>query len=75
MIIQDKIKPKEVEFCTVPSGNVFMCSDVYYLAIDELEDNRGNEKNAIDLEDGEAIHFDGGAMVVLVKATLVIESR
>lgn len=75
MIIQDKIKPEEVEFCTVPNGDVFMYSDVYYLAIDDLKDRRGNEKNAIDLEDGEAIHFDGGVMVVWVKATLVIESQ
>lgn len=75
MTIDNKTELKEVEFCSVPNGDVFIYGDVYYLAIDDLEDSRGNEKNAIDLDDGEATYFDSTDMVVWVKATLVIESR
>ena len=75
MIVQDKTEPKKVEFWTIPNGDVFMYNDVYYLAIDELEDSRRSEKNAVDLKDGEATHFGSNDMVVWVKATLVIEGR
>jgi hypothetical protein len=50
MIVNDKPKTKEVKFCNVP---VFMEDGVYYLAIEEISDNSGNCKNAVNLNEGE----------------------
>ena len=71
MIVNDKSKTREVKFCDVPNGEVFMEDGVYYLAIENL----GDCKNAVNLNEGEVTHFDCGEMVVWVKATLTVENQ
>lgn len=77
MQIDDKTANNEIEFHRVPNGKVFFFEDAYYLAIDILEDRDGNSVNAINLSegDGEGTYFDDEDIVLLVKATLTIESR
>ena len=75
MIINDKPRTKEVKFCDVPNGEVFMEDGVYYLAIEEVYDNLGDCKNAVNLNDGGITYFEYNEMVVLVKATLTVENR
>ena len=75
MIVNDKPKTREVKFCNVPNGEVFMEDGVYYLAIEEIYDNLGNCKNAVNLNDGEITYFEHNEMVVWVKTTLTVENR
>ena len=75
MIVNDKPRTNEVKFCDVPNGEVFMEDDVYYLAIEEIIDDWGDCKNAVNLTDGEVTYFDCDKMVILVKATLTVENR
>ena len=75
MIINDKPKTREVKFCDVPNGEVFMEDDVYYLAIEGIHDDLGDCKNAVNLNDGEVTYFGCDEMVVWVKATLTVENR
>ena len=76
MIVNDKSKTREVKFCDVPNGEVFMEDGAYYLAIEEIYDNLENCKsNAVNLNDGEVIYFDCNEMVIWVKATLTVENR
>ena len=75
MIVNDKSKTREVKFCDVPNGEVFMEDGVYYLAIREIFDDLGRRKNAVNLTDGEVTYFDCGEMVVWVKATLTVENQ
>ena len=62
MIVNDKSKTMEVKFCHVP---VFMEDGVHYLAIEEVYDNLGNCKNAVNLNDGEITYSEYNKMVVL----------
>ena len=77
MNIEDKNANSTIEFCNVPSGEIFLYEDSYYLAIDPLEDGYGNEVNAINLSDGDGggTYFDEDTEVLWVKATLTIENR
>jgi hypothetical protein len=75
MVVNVKPKTREVKFCDVPNGEVFMEDGVYYLPIEEVYDNLGNCKNAVNLNDGEITYFEYNEMVVLVKATLTVENR
>ena len=75
MIVNDKSKTKEVKFCDVPNGEVFMEDGAYYLAIEEIHDEFGDCKNAVNLNYGEVTYFDCDEMVVWVKATLTVENR
>ena len=75
MIVNDKPKTREVKFCNVPNGEVFMEDGVYYLAIEEIYDNLGNCKNAVNQNDGEITYFEHNEMVVWVKTTLTVENR
>ena len=75
MIINDKPKAREVKFCEVPNGEVFMEDGVYYLAIEGIQNDLGYCKNAVNLTEGEATYFDCDEMVVWVKATLTVENR
>ena len=75
MIINDRPKTREVKFCDVPNGEVFMEDDVYYLAIEGIYDNLGDCKNAVNLNEGEVTYFDCDEMVVWVKATLTVENQ
>ena len=75
MIVNDKSKTKEVKFCDVPNGEVFMEDGAYYLAIEGIIDDWGNCKNAVNLTEGEVTSFDCNDMVILVKATLTVENR
>ena len=75
MIINDKPRTREVKFCDVPNGEVFMEDGVYYLAIEGIYDNRGDCKNAVNLNEGEVTYFDCDEMVVWVKATLTVENQ
>ena len=65
MIVNDKSKTMEVKFCDVPNGEVFMEDGVYYLAIEEVYDNLGDCKNAVNLNDGEITYSEYNEMVVL----------
>ena len=75
MIINDKPRTREVKFCDVPNGEVFMEDGVYYLAIEGIYDNLGDCKNAVNLNEGEVTYFDCGEIVVWVKATLTVENQ
>ena len=75
MIVNDKSKTREVKFCDVPNGEVFMEDGVYYLAIEGIYDNLGDCKNAVNLNEGEVTYFDCNEMVIWVKATLTVENR
>jgi hypothetical protein len=75
MIVDDKSKTREVKFCDVPNGEVFMEDGVYYLAIEGIHDNWGDCKNAVNLNEGKVTYFECDDMVVWVKATLTIENR
>ena len=75
MIINDKPRTREVKFCDVPNGEVFMEDGVYYLAIEGIYDNLGDCKNAVNLTEGEVTYFDCNEMVIWVKATLTVENR
>ena len=75
MIINDKPKTREVKFCDVPNGEVFMEDGVYYLAIEEIFDDLGYRKNAVNLTEGQVTYFDCNEMVIWVKATLTVENR
>ena len=75
MIVNDKSRTREVKFCNVPNGEVFMEDDAYYLAIEGIHDDLGNCKNAVNLNDGEATYFRCDELVVWVKATLTVENR
>ena len=75
MIINDRPKTREVKFCDVPNGEVFMEDDVYYLAIEEILDDLGYRKNAVNLTEGQVTYFDCNDMVIWVKATLTVENR
>ena len=75
MLLENKVMPKTVDFYDVPNGEVFIDRGTCYLVIDVVEDGYGNDKNAIDLSDGEAVYFKSDDQVVWVKATLTIESR
>ena len=75
MIINDRPKTREVKFCDVPNGEVFMEDDVYYLAIEGILDDLGYRKNAVNLTDGEVTYFECDEMVIWVKATLTVENR
>ena len=75
MIVNDKTTIREVKFCDVPNGEVFIEDGVYYLAIEGIHDNLGDCKNAVNLNYGEVTYFDCDERVVWVKATLTVESR
>ena len=75
MIVNDKSKTMKVKFCDVPNGEVFMEDGVYYLAIEEIFDDLGYRKNAVNLTVGEVTYFDCNEMVIWVKATLTVENR
>ena len=75
MLFDNKVIPKTVDFCDVPNGEVFTHRGTCYLAIDDVEDGHGNDKNAIDLSNGEAVYFESYDQVIWVKATLTIENR
>ena len=75
MIINDRPKTREVKFCDVPNGEVFMEDGVYYLAIEGILDDLGYRKNAVNLTDGEVTYFECDEMVIWVKATLTVENR
>ena len=75
MIVNNKIKAMKVKFCDVPSGEVFMEDDEYYLAIERIHDDLGNCKNAVNLNDGEVTYFGRDEMVIWVKAILTVENR
>ena len=75
MIVNDKSKTREVKFCDVPNGEVFMEDGAYYLAIEEIYDSLGDCKNAVNLNYGEITYFEHNKMVVWVKATLTVENR
>lgn len=77
MNIENKNGDGTITFDHVPNGEIILYDDKYFLVIGCLEDNYGNSVNAIDLSDGdgEGIYFDDDDRVLLVKATLVIESR
>ena len=75
MIVNDKSKTRGVKFCDVPNGEVFMEDGAYYLAIEEIFDDLGRRKNAVNLTDGEVTSFDCNEMVIWVKATLTVENR
>lgn len=77
MNIENKIGDGMVTFDSVPNGEIILYEDNYFLVIDCLEDNYGNKVNAIDLSDGdgEGIYFGDNDRVLLVKATLTVESR
>ena len=75
MIVNDKSKTREVKFCDVPNGEVFMEDGVYYLAIEEILDDLGCRQNAVNLTEGKVTYFDCNEMVIWVKATLTVENR
>ena len=75
MIINDKPRAREVKFCDVPNGEVFMGDGVYYLAIEEIQNDLEYCKNAVDLNGGKVTYFDSDEMVTWVKATLTVENR
>ena len=75
MIVNDKSKTRGVIFGDVPNGEVFMEDGAYYLAIEEIIDERGSCKNAVNLTDGEVTSFNCNEMVIWVKATLTVESK
>ena len=77
MNIVNKIGEGTVIFDHVPSGEIILYENKYFLVIDCLENNYGNRINAIDLSDGggEGAYFYENDKVLLVKATLTIESR
>ena len=75
MIVNDKSKTRKVKFCDVPNGEVFMEDGAYYLAIEEIFDDIGYRKNAVNLTEGEVTYFDCNEMVIWVKATLTVENR
>ena len=75
MIVNDKSKTREVKFCDVPNGEVFMEDGAYYLAIEGILDDLGYRKNAVNLTEGEVTYFDCNDMVIWVKATLTVENR
>ena len=75
MIVNDKSKTREVKFCDVPNGEVFMEDGAYYLAIEGILDDLGYRKNAVNLTEGEVTYFDCNEMVIWVKATLTVENR
>lgn len=75
MIVNDKSKTREVKFCDVPNGEVFMEDGAYYLAIEGILDDLGFRKNAVSLTEGEVTYFDCNDMVIWVKATLTVENR
>ena len=75
MIINDKPRTREVKFCDVPNGEVFMEDGAYYLAMEGILDDLGYRKNAVNLTEGEVTYFDCNEMVIWVKATLTVENR
>ena len=75
MIVNDKSKTREVKFCDVPNGEVFMKDGEYYLAIEGNLDDWGDRKNAVNLTKGEVTYFDCNEMVIWVKATLTVENQ
>ena len=75
MIINDRPKTREVKFCDVPNGEVFMEDGAYYLAIEGILDDLGYRKNAVNLTEGQVTYFDCNEMVIWVKATLTVENR
>ena len=75
MIVNDKSKTREVKFCDVPKGEVFIEDGAYYLAIKGFFDDLGYRKNAVNLTEGEVTYFDCNEMVIWVKATLTVENR
>ena len=77
MQVDNKIGNGEIKFHRVPNGEIFLYEDAYYLAIDSLEDSRGDTINAINLSEGngEGTEFDDGTEVLWVRATLTIENR
>ena len=75
MIVNDKSKTREVKFCDVPNGEVFMEDGAYYLAIEGILDDLGYRKNAVNLTEGQVTYFDCNEMVIWVKATLTVENR
>ena len=75
MIVNDKTTIREVKFCDVPNGEVFMEDGAYYLAIEGILDDLGYRKNAVNLTEGQVTYFDCNEMVIWVKATLTVENR
>lgn len=63
---------KEVDFCTIETGDVFKNNCGIFMVIEEVEVKNGGFYNAVDVETGELTLFYADEKVVALKAELIV---